>query len=255
MSTRNKLSRAQVAAMPYPYAWPPVSVLNPGANFFWKREVAFDFHQVIANWVEQYVKFINKTYGYNIDHTKVDFYNLQFDPNIPLTPEQHEESFVAFARLSKGGYGSLKPYDGVVETFRKIHEAGISIKIYTWTPGAAEKILGTVKSYNSGIAQRVTRELIESLDLGIDVDRDVKFMHPGEKKWRMSEDHVPLLIEDNPETAVSVGMGIAHAVILVPESTNLGLVAPNVLPLTERKDLAKSVISFFSKLADAGLLL
>jgi hypothetical protein len=66
---------------------------------------------------------------------------------------------------------------------------------------------------------------------------------------------VPLLIEDNPETAVSVGMGIAHAVILVPESTNLGLVAPNVLPLTERKDLAKSVISFFAKLADAGLLL
>lgn len=255
MSTRNQLSRAQVAAMPYPYAWPPASVLNPGPNFFWKREVAFDFHQVIANWVEQYVKFVNKTYGYNIDHTKVDFYNLQFDPNIPLTPEQHEESFIAFARLSKGGYGSLKAYEGVQATFQKILDAGISIKIFTWTPGAAEKIQGGEKSYNSGIAQRVTRELIESLDLGLNVDRDVKFISPGAKKWKMAEDHIPLLIEDNPETAVSVGMGIAHAVILVPETTNLGLIAPNVLPLNDRKDLAKTVISFYSKLDAAGLLL
>jgi len=255
MSTRKKLSRAQVAEMDYPYAWPPESVLNPGANFVWKREVAFDFHQVITNWVEQYVKFINKTYGYNIDHTQIDFYNMQFDPRIPLTPEQHEEAFVAFARLSKGGFGELKAYPGIRETFRKIMAAGIKVKIYTWTPGAAERIPGSAKSFNSGAAQRATFELIKSLDLGIDPIRDVKFMGPHSKKWKMAEEHIPLLIEDNPETAVGVGMTIAHAVILVPETTNVGLIAPNVLPLKDRKDLAKSVIGFFAKLDAAGLLL
>jgi len=241
--------------MDYPYAWPPESVLSPGANFAWKKEVAFDFHQVIANWVEQYVKYINKTYAFNIDHTKIDFYHMQFDPRIPLSPEQHNEAFVNFARLSKGGFGELKSYDGIRETIRKIKDAGIKVRIYTWTPGAAERIPGDAKSFNSGAAQRATMDLIKSLDLGIDPIRDVKFIGPGEKKWKMAEEHVPLLIEDNPETAVGVGMCAAHAVILVPETTNVGLIAPNVLPLTNRKDLAKTVISFFKKLDEAGLLL
>jgi len=255
MSTRKKMSRAQVAKMDYPYAWPPETVLNPGENFLWKREVAIDFDQVVANWTEQYVKFINLTYGYNIDHKQINFYNMQFDPRIALTPEQHEESFIAFSRLSKGGFDSLKPYDGIVKTFRQILDAGIRIKIYTWVPGATEKVPGGAKSFNSGQAQRARYEMIKALDLGIDPIKDVKFMGSGAKKWKMAEEHVPLLIEDNPETAVGVGMCAAHAVILVPESTNAGLIAPNVLPLTDRKDLAKTVISFFKKLDDAGLLL
>jgi hypothetical protein len=254
MSTRKSLSRAQVANQDYPYAWPPESVLSVEPEF-WKREVAIDFDQVVANWTEQYVKFVNKTYGYNIDHTKVDFYHMQFDPSIPLTPEQHAEAFIMFSRLSRGGFDSLKPYDDIRETFRAILDAGIRIKIYTWVPGAADKVPGGAKSFNSGAAQRARFEMIKALDLGIDPVKDLKFMGPGEKKWKMAEEHIPLLIEDNPETAVGVGMCAAHAVILVPETTNAGLIAPNVLPLKNRKDLASAVISFFEKLDDAGLLL
>jgi len=250
-----KMSRAQVSELGHPYAWPPETVLNPGRGFIWKRVVAFDFHQVVTNWLEQYVKYINATYKRDIDHTKISLYNLQFDPNVNLTPAEHEEAFVNFARLSRGGYGSLQPYPGIREAFRKISDAGIKIKIFTWTPGATEKILGGDKSYGSGIAQRVTRELIESLDLGIDVDRDLKFIAPAEKKWKLVEDHIPLLVEDNPETAVSVGMGIGHAVVLVPETQNEGLIAPNVLRLTDRTELADTVISFYAKLGEAGLLL
>ncbi|HEY9777500.1 MAG TPA: hypothetical protein V6C81_27300 [Planktothrix sp.] len=255
MTKSQKMSRAQVAKMDYPYAWPPESVLSPGPNFLWKREVAIDFDQVVANWTEQYVKFINLTYGYNIDHTQIDCYNMQFDPRIPLTPEQHEEAFIAFSRLSRGGFDALKPYDGIRDTFRAILDAGIRIKIYTWVPGATEKVPGGAKSFNSGQAQRARFEMIKALDLGIDPMKDVKFMGSAAKKWKMAEEHIPLIIEDNPETAVGVGMCAAHAVILVPEATNAGLIAPNVLPLRDRKDLAKTVISFYQKLDAAGLLL
>lgn len=255
MNTRKMQSRAAVSAMDYPYAWPPESVLKPGDNFLWKPVVVFDFHQVVTNWVEQYVKYINLTYNRNIDHTKISLYNLQYDPQVNLSPAEHEEAFVNFARLSRGGYRALKAYPGIKETFRQILDAGIKIKIFTWCPSATEKINGGEKSFGSGMAQRATRELIESLDLGIDVDRDVKFMGPGDKKWRMAEEHLPLIVEDNPETAIAVAMGIGHAVILVPEPQNEGLVAPNVLRLKDRNDLASTVIGFFEKLDEADLLL
>src|SRR5205823_1361729 len=162
-------------------------------------------------WLEQYVKFLNKTYTRNIDHTKVNFYNLQFDPAVNLSPAEHEEAFLAFARLSRGGYGTLNEYKGIRETFREILDAGIKIKIFTWTPGASEKIPGGDKSHGHGMAQRATRDLIEKLDLGIDIDRDLRFMSAGDKKWKMAEEHIPLIVEDNPETAVGVAMGIGHA--------------------------------------------
>jgi hypothetical protein len=248
MKTRKLQTREAVSAQDYPFAWPPEQVVNPGRGFNWKRTVAFDFHQVCTNWVEQYVAYLNRVYKRNIDHTKISLYNLQFDTSVDLTPAEHEEAFVNFARLSRGGYGSLKAYPGIKETFKMILDAGIKIKIYTWTPGASEKIPGGAKSFGSGMAQRATMDLIASLDLGIDVDRDVKFISPSAKKWRMVEDHVPLLVEDNPETAVSVGLGIGHAVILVPEPQNAGLICPNVLRLKDRQDLGKTVVDFFAKL-------
>lgn len=255
MNAERKLTRGALAGMSYPFVWPPQSVMNPGENFLWAREVVFDFHEVCVKWVKQFVEFLNQTYGYDLNPNTIDFYNMQFDPSLPLSPEQFDEAFVTFARLSAGGYGDLEAHPGIRETMEKIKNAGIEVKIWTWTPGAADRTAGGYKSYGSGMAQRVTRELIQKLGLPVDVDRDVRFLHPSQKKWKMAEDHIPLLIEDNPETAVSVGLGTAQAVILVPEKYNEDLLCKNVLPLNERKDLADTVIDFYAKLDAAGLLL
>jgi hypothetical protein len=249
MSTNKKAVRTHSAPN-----WPPSSVLNPGPNHKWSREVVFDFHEVVVKWVEQFTTFLNLTYGYNMKPGQ-RFYNMQFDPSTPITPEQFDDAFVTFARLSVGGYGDLKAHEGIKETMEAIVAAGIKIQIWTWTPGAAEIKADGAGAYNTGIAQRVTRELIRKLDLPIDVERDVRFMKPDRKKWEMAEEHIPLIVEDNPETAVAVGLGIAHAAILVPEPYNEGLVAPNVLRLSDRNDLAPCVINFFQKLDDAKVLL
>jgi hypothetical protein len=253
--TRKILTRAQVSEQGYPYEWLPNSVLRPGQFFKWKAEFHIDFHQVKVDWLKPYIAYCNKVWNLNIDPSTIDFYNLQYDPNIPLTPQQHEETFVSFARLSQGGYGACPMYDGMREQIKEILDAGIKVKIVTWTPGVAEKIHGGEKSYGTGIAQRVTHELIEKLDLGIDVERDVKFMGPSDKKWYMAKNHVPLIAEDNPETAVAVGTCMGHAVLLVPASYNKGLIAPNVLPLKDRAEIAKTAIDFFQALDEADLLM
>lgn len=247
MSTRK--SHAGVAG------WPPESVLKPGANHKWSREVVFDFHEVCVKWVARFTDFVNRCYGYNIKPEQLRFYHMQFDPSCPLTPQQFNEAFVAFARLSQGGYGDLELHPGIVEAIKQVKDAGIGVKIWTWTPGAAEAKFVGGSAYQTGIAQRVTRDLIVKLGFPVDVDRDVRFMQPGQKKWEMAEEHIPLIVEDNPETALSVGLGIAHAAILVPEPYNEGFACRNVLRLSERSQLAPTVIDFYKKLDEAGVLL
>lgn len=238
-----------------PAGWPPASVLSPKPNHKWTKEVVFDFHEVCVRWLPRFCDFVNRTYGYNIKPEELSFYNMQFDPSCPLSPEEFNQAFVAFARLSEGGYGTLEPIPGIKETMEQIKAAGIGIKIWTWTPGAAEQKFEGGSAYQSGIAQRVTKELIVKLGLPVDADRDLRFMPPGMKKWEMAEDHIPLIVEDNPETALSVGLGIAHAAILVPEPYNEGFASRNVLRLSDRSELAPTVIDFFKKLEDAGVLL
>jgi len=239
------------------FAWPPTSVVAPGPNFKWSRKVVFDFHEVIVKWVEQFTNFINLTYGYNIKPSSSRFYNMQFDPELSLTPEQFEEAFQAFARLSEGGYGDLKAHAGIVKAMKDIisPETGLNleIEIWTWTPAAAETQFTGLKSYGTGIAQKVTLDLIARLGLPVDTVRQVRFMKPEQKKWEMVEERVPLMIEDNPETAVGVAcLGLAS--ILTPERYN-NITCENVLRLTDRKHLAATVIDFFKKLDEAGVLL
>lgn len=257
MNTKTKNSgtrKKTVASKRLTHAWPPVSILNPGPNFKWSREVVFDFHEVCVKWTERFVAYVNRTYGYNMDANALDFYHMQMDPSNPLTPEQFEEAFVSFARRSEGGYGDLEAYDGIRKTMQRIKKAGIEVKIWTWTPGAAEQKFSGNSGYQTGIAQRVTLDLIKKLDLPVDVDRDVRFMTPGKKKFELAKEHIPLIVEDNPETAVGVA-SMAHAVILVPTSYNDSLAFRNVLPLSDRNDLADTVIGFFKELDAAGVVL
>lgn len=250
MSTRKSPARTKLVA-----GWPPESVLNPGPDHKWVREVVFDFHEVCVKWVARFTEFVNRCYGYNIKPEQLRFYHMQFDPRIPLTPEQFNQAFVAFARLSRGGYGDLEAHAGIRQALTQIRKAGIGVSIWTWTPGAAEIKPEGDSAFQTSIAQRVTKDLIVRLGLPVDVDREVQFMRPDQKAKEMAEEHIPLIVEDNPGTAVAVGQGIGHAAILVPEPYNEGFACRNVLRLSDRRHLAPTVIDFFKKLEAAGALL
>lgn len=233
--------------------WPPQSVLAPGNDFLWSKEVVFDLHNTLVNWTERFAEYCNLHFGHSIDASKQRFYHMQFDPSNGLTDAEFLAAFIAFARRAEGGYGDLQPYDNVVEDIAKIKAAGIGVKIWTWTPGASEtRIDNGAGAYETGIAQSVTKTLVAKL--GIDPDRDLRFMKPGEKKYKMFAEHIPLIVEDSAETAVGVASG-AHAAILVPEPYNEGVACPNLIRLDHRGQIAPTVIEFFKKLEAAGVLL
>jgi hypothetical protein len=178
---------------------------------------------------------------------------MGYDANMPITPQQFDEAFMAFARLGKGGYGDLAAQPGIVEDMKAIKDAGIDIEIWTWTPGAAEIQPDRLVAYGTGIAQRVTLDLIERLKLPVKRNQ-VRFIKPGSKPWEMAEEHIPLIVEDSVETAVGVAMTVGHAAILVQEPYNEGIEARNILRVP-RKDLAPAVITFYRALDEAGVLL
>ncbi len=236
--------------------WPPKSVLNPGAKHIWVREVVFDFHEVCVKWTKRFVEFVNEAYPHlKLNLSQNEAYFFPYDPTTSLTPDQFDEVFSAFVRLSVGGYGDLEPHDGIKETMEAIVAAGIKINIWSFVPGANDVKHANLVSYNTGIAQHATIELIRKLGLPIDIERDVRFMPQEAKKWQLAKEHIPLIVEDNPETAVGVARGLGHAAILVPESYNRGLKCPNVLRLNRRSDLATTVIDFYKKLDEANVLL
>lgn len=233
--------------------WPPKSILQPEEGHHWSRTVVFDLHNTLVNWTSAFIQFANTIYGYDMDPSKQRFYSFQMDPDNPLSNAEFVDLFVAFARRHDGGYGDLEPYEGAIEAIKAIKAAGIEVKVWTWTPGAAESRLNhSAGSYNHGVAQGETRKLIAKL--GLDPDRDLRFISPGSKKYEMVSEHIPLIVEDSPETAVGVGQ-MAHAAILVPEEYTKGVKAPNVLRLDHRSQLAPTVIRFFEELDAAGKLL
>jgi len=253
MTTNSSLAgRQQVSEMDYPFAWPPESILEPGPFFQWDKKVVFDFHEVCVTWKGAFAEFCNKLYGRNLDPEQFNFYNMQLDPRVDLTVAEFNDAFNLFVQLAVGGYGDLEPIAGIKEAMDEIKAAGIGIEIWTWTPGAGDGQATGNKPFPSGDAQTVTLELIKRLGLPVE---DIRFMKTYEKKAEMVEERIPLIIEDSPETVVGVGLGMAHAAILVPEKYNEGLLCPNVLRLNSREDLARTVIEFFNELDAAGVLL
>lgn len=234
--------------------WPPRSVLrSDDPDFRWERTVVLDLHNTLVNWLGAFIEFCNTQYGHNLDQKKAAFYHMQMDPDNALSGKEFLNAFVAFARRSQGGYADLQPYPGVVEAIKAIKDAGIDVKIWTWVPGAAEMRMDNhAQGYGTGIAQHVTKQLVARL--GLNPDTDVRFVSPGNKKYVLADEHIPLIVEDSAETAVGVGQ-MAHAAILVPETYNRGIKAPNVLRLTSRDQLAPTVIDFFEKLDATGLIL
>ncbi|KAJ8135770.1 hypothetical protein OY671_011017, partial [Metschnikowia pulcherrima] len=64
-----------------PRNWPPKSVLEPGASHKWVPVVAFDFHEVVVSFMEQFARVANASYpGANSDASKAGFYHFGYDP-------------------------------------------------------------------------------------------------------------------------------------------------------------------------------
>lgn len=231
--------------------WVPESVIELGRLEPFFRKIVFDLHGVILNWQHLYYAFVNEQYGYNIDADKVRFYYL--DPKVPATCEQLEEAFDAFVSLSRGGYGDLAIYPGIVEDMHAIRDAGIAIEIWTWTPGVGNTKSAVVAPFETGCAQAVTQELLASLKLPIDPVRDVRFMPLAEKRGEMVEEHIPLIVEDSVVVASMVAES-AHAAILMPTEYNKTFRFKNVHRLKHRRQLVPVVLNFYAGLEEAGVL-
>lgn len=238
-----------------PSAWPPAQVLNPPPYSPWKRKLALDFHEVIVKWLDPFLEFANQTYGLQMTRRTIDRYEVPFSSNCELSWDQFIKLFSQFVRLGNRGYGGLEAYEGVVEDLRKIKDAGIELEIMTYTPGPGDLQPQSNRSHGSGVAKRLTRELIVQLDLPLDAVRDLRFVKPGTKGLIMAREGIPFIAEDNPTEAVSVAMNYGLGVFLFSAPYNKGLKCPNVLRVRDRRHFASAVIDSFDKLADRRVLL
>jgi hypothetical protein len=180
---------------------------------------------------------------------------MGYDIRLPISAGEFSNVFNVVARLKgKDGYGGLEVREGAPEAFAAIRAAGIPYEVWTWVPGATEHDPETLKAFGTGIAQSGTLEHLEKLGIIKNPMRDVRFISPGKKADAMTEDHIALIIEDNPVTAVHAGYAHGNACILTPDSYNEHLVSPGVLRINDMSELAPAVIDFFEKLEKAGAL-
>lgn len=240
----------------YPLVQP--ALLAHGEEF-WKREVACDLHGVVVDWTVRFAHFASGVLKRKITPEMcLQLYNFAYGQESGLAPFEFWELFPKFARLTRGGYGDLPAFDGVVDQLKQIRDAGIRIRLMTHCPGASEHEPEHSEAYGSSAAQTATLQLIERLALPLDPASDVMFMSPSEKPWQMARRHIPLIIEDNPVTAIQVARGIGHGAILLADKHtpfNRSVRATGVTTLRDRKLLAETVIRFFTQLEEANALL
>lgn len=253
MSTKKTTARRKASGYSGPSLRIPRSVLEPGADFKWSRDVVFDLHNTLVDWTGPFVRHVNGLRGYKMDAKNIGLYHMQFDPDNPLSDEQFLADFHTFAKKAVGGYGDLPFYKESVDTLKRLKDIGLNPKIWTWTPGAADtRIDSNAAAFHDGVAQGVTKLLVERL--GLNGDRDLRFMKPAEKKYVMVREHIPVIVEDSSETAVGVGQ-MGNVALLVPQPYNKGISAPNVVCLDNLSQVAPAIIEFYTELAARDLLL
>lgn len=252
MSTKKNASWTQAASR-VPLGWPPANLLAMKQDL--RQTVIFDLHGPILDWNGAFAAYCNDLYKINVNPQEALFYSPGYDQSTPISPRQFADAFGEFARKTREGYGSLKPHDGIKETLDAIRAAGIKVEIWTWVPGVTDYDPVTLVSNGSGIAQDVTRQLLEKHKLVRDAQTEVRFIKPGHKVTEMLQEHIPLIVEDHPVTAIEAGAAYGHAAILVPEPYNCHISANGVLRLQDRADLAPVIISFYEELKKANCLM
>jgi hypothetical protein len=258
MTTRNRKKKAAASrrqALPNLHAyWPPYSIINTTAGEKHVAVVAFDFDEVIASWITKFAEHAKKMYPQsNLDPARQLYYHPGFDPSVNMTPREFEHCFDTFLPLARGGYGDLELIGDIKSQMQQIADAGIRIKIITHVPGPSSLSMTDQVPVHTGTARRVRMEMIKAMELPIESENDVEFISPHDKRGWMARNYVPLLIEDSIANAASAAeWGLA--VLLVPTSYNRGFKCPNVKRLSNRNQLAQSVIEFYGELADRDLL-
>lgn len=249
-----KLSRGFIeASSKVPIGWPPANLLSQKEMFL--KKVIFDLHGPILDFNGPFLAHLSGLYGKDLDVSMLDHYNMGYNARMPIDPNQFQRGLENFGRLARGGFSDLPAMPGIVEALKAIQEAGIKLEIWTYAPGATDYSHDTLLSNGTGVAQLGTLECIERLGIVKDVRKQVRFIRPEAKASAMAREHIPLIVEDHPVTAVTAGAAYGNAALLVPEPYNAGVSAPGVLRLEKRSDLAPAIISFFAKLEEAGSLI
>ena len=251
--TSKKSSGLVLAEAPQILDWPPASLINVAdPQYKWARTVMFDLHGVIFDWESAFMTFAQSHFGYTFNSATRQFYDIGRDPSTPLSHKQFDDLFTQFARRSHGGYGELEPIPGVIEQIELIASAGIKPIICTWTPGANDLRPDGSTTFQTGIAQVVTDELI-ARHLGHVIPRqNVLYSSTSGKKHIMLAERIPLIVEDKTTTAVDVAES-ALAAILMPYPYNQ-ITFRNILRLDATNQLASAVLNLFEGLDSAGVL-
>lgn len=254
MSTRKISTALAKKAELVPMGWPPANLLAQKKEF--DRKVVFDLHGPILDWTTRFCEFASKLYNREISVSKMRYYCSAYDAEMPITSVEFDRAFREFAHLARGGYDALTEQPGAIKAIHAIQAAGVKVEIWTFVPGSTDYDTDTLISYGTGVSQDGTYKLLEKLGLGTarEVRKMVRFIHPEQKAKQMGREHLPLIIEDHPGTAIVQSMCYGGATILVPETYNQHLTAPGILRLDNREDLAPAVIGFFEALDEAGCL-
>jgi hypothetical protein len=255
MKTNTKVTSALKKRMDtVPLGWPTPNLLKQPERPTFRRRVVTDLHGPILDYMRAVCNVAKHHLGIDLDPNKAVHYMAGYDASFGITPAEFASLFGIVARLKgKDGYGGLEVRPGVAEAFQEIRKAGIAVEVWTWVPGATEHD-ENLKAFGTGIAQSGTMEHLVKLGIIDDPQRQVRFIKPSAKATEMAAEHIPLIIEDNPVTAVAAGYGYGNAAILTPESYNQHLVSPGVLRINDLSELAPAVIDFFEKLEKAGAL-
>jgi hypothetical protein len=248
-----KTKAARLPALAAVKNWPPAAILDAAEP--WAREFACDIDEVVLSYLARVSVFAKQMYPHsNLEPNRMRFYDPGYDPQCTLSPYEWEYVRSHFLAQDKGAFGD-RPLmtTEIVDQLWAIANHGIRIRLLTYVPDAGDVSKTDQVPNHTSIARRLTLELIKNYGLPIDPVRDVTFVYPGQKKDWIAERYIPLIAEDNIETAAGVAT-YAHACILMPTSYNEGFRCPNVLRLKSRSEFAVRVIEFYDELEKRGKL-
>ncbi len=240
-------------ALPAVKDWPPQAILDAAEP--WANEFACDIDETVLSYLARVSVFAKQMYPHsNLEPNRMRFYDPGYDPQCTLNPYEWESVRTHFLSQDKGAF-SDRPLmtEEIVDQLWKIANHGIRIRLLTYVPDAGDVSKTDQNPHHTSIARRLTLELIKNYGLPIDPVRDVTFVYPGQKKDWIAERYIPLIAEDNIETAAGVAT-YAHACILMPTLYNQGFRCPNVLRLKNRSEFADRVIEFYDELKRRGKL-
>lgn len=222
---------------------------------YWDPIVYVDFHGTLVDWLTPFCQFVQTVLDRPVDANHSDIYFLGHGATSGISNAEFNQLFYQFVKRAPGGYGDLKPYPGVIESLQSLREAGLNVRIATWTPGPFELSPANQTVYGTGIAQAETIALIQRLGLPVE-DDDIVFVSGREKPMEMTCKLVrsPLLIEDSPSTAVSAARDYGLCSFLIEQPYNKGVYCPGVTSFKSFAEATPYILQLFESLSLAGVL-